>query len=187
VATVVKPSPSSEAQKLLELSQAICGASIQNVNPIPGNGSCGLSNIPRNGSCGARVSPPPGLGTVGNACGGSAAPRNTGTSTSPRAEVVVTLTGGATGDDRVVAGLRARFRACANQALTQDPSMQGKLTIMVAIAGNGEVTTANVASNSGLSETASQCMARGVRNAQFPATTNPRTVTLQITQTKQSP
>jgi hypothetical protein len=161
---------------LQEISQAICGAVPQNLQQLNTlNGSCGVSanrnigRIPGNGACGGSVGPGP------NAVRG------------PVAAVTVTLTGGATGDDRVAASLRPRFRACANQALSQDPSMQGKLLVTATIAANGEVQKADITNNQGLSPAASQCMIRGVKNAQFNATGAARTVTLLVVQTIQSP
>ncbi|HEY2370889.1 MAG TPA: AgmX/PglI C-terminal domain-containing protein, partial [Polyangiaceae bacterium] len=138
--------------------QGICGASVQNqLQKVPGNG----------------------------ACGGVGAPLQPQTA-HPAAVVNVSLTSGAAGDDHVAAALRPRFRNCANQALAQDPSQQGKLVIAAAVAANGEVTTTAVASNTGLSGNSAQCMARIVRNAQFPAGAA-RTIMIAVVQTKQSP
>jgi TonB family protein len=71
--------------------------------------------------------------------------------------------------DRVVAGLRPRFRACYQQGLNSDPSMSGKVVISAKVGPNGEVSSADIASNSGLSATVASCIARVVRNAQFSA------------------
>jgi hypothetical protein len=73
------------------------------------------------------------------------------------------------GADRVIAGLRPGFRACYNTGLQSDPTMSGKVTISVKIGPNGEVSSADVASNSGLSDGVANCIARKLRNAQFDA------------------
>lgn len=155
VPSIAKVSPSDQA-KLLEISQAICGA-VPRQNVLLQNGACGA------------------IGTQPNS-----------PTTSPRAEITLFVSGGAAGDDHVATNLRPRFRACANQALMQDPSQQGKLVIIVKIAANGEVTSADVASNAGLSPASAQCMTRMVKNAQFPAGAA-RTLDVAINQTKQSP
>jgi hypothetical protein len=69
--------------------------------------------------------------------------------------------------DRVVAGLRARFRACYQQGLNSDPNMSGKVVISAKVGPNGEVASSDVTQNSGLSASVASCIARVVRNAQF--------------------
>lgn len=170
VAIVAKPAP-TQAPNLQELSQAICGAVPQNMR----NASCGATTQtlripPGNGACGGSVGPGPSANPV----------------RGPTAVIAVSLTGGASGDEHVATNFRPRFRACANQALAQDPSQQGRLVIVAAIGTNGDVRTADVSTNSGLSASSAQCMLRMVKNAQFPAGAA-RTVTLVINQTKQSP
>jgi hypothetical protein len=71
--------------------------------------------------------------------------------------------------DRVIAGLRARFRNCYQQGLNTDPSMSGKVLISAKVAPNGEVQSADVAQNTGLSPTVAQCIAKVVKRAQFSA------------------
>jgi hypothetical protein len=164
----------------------LCGASVQNqLNQLTTNGSCGVSTY-QPGTIGSG-----GIGslnTIGhsNACGAPGHPSPMPTTSSPRAEVTLNVTGGAAGDDHIATNLRPRFRACANQALRSDPSEQGKIVVSVKIAANGEVSSADVASNSGISAASAQCMARMLRNAQFPAGAA-RTINVAIAQTKQSP
>lgn len=69
--------------------------------------------------------------------------------------------------DRVVAGLRPRFRACYNTGLQSDPSMAGKVLISTKVGPNGEVESANVVQNTGLSPGVAQCIAGVVKRAQF--------------------
>ncbi len=71
--------------------------------------------------------------------------------------------------ERVIAGLRPKFRLCYNQGLSQDPGMSGSVTMVVKIAPNGEVNSADAASNSGLSDSVVKCIARALKNAQFDA------------------
>ncbi|MFO0663102.1 MAG: AgmX/PglI C-terminal domain-containing protein [Polyangiaceae bacterium] len=73
------------------------------------------------------------------------------------------------GADRVIAGLRGRFRSCYQQGLSSDPTMSGKVVISAKVGPNGEVESANVSSNTGLSPTVASCIARAVKNAQFDA------------------
>ncbi len=153
------PVPKPSELQLLGISNAACGA------VVPRNDLQNLPNLRVNPSCGATANPEPIRG--------------------PTAEVQVHVQNGAAGDDRVVASLRARLRACANNGLKQDPTMQGKLVISASIPANGEVTTTSIAQNAGLSEAVAQCMSRGVRNASFPAGAA-RTVQIFVNQSKQN-
>ena len=69
--------------------------------------------------------------------------------------------------ERVVAGLRPRFRSCYNKGLAQDPGMSGSVTIVTKVAPNGEVTTADASSTNGLSPDVVACIQKVVKNAQF--------------------
>ena len=71
--------------------------------------------------------------------------------------------------DRVIASLRPRFRQCYNTGLQSDPGMSGKVTITAKVGPNGEVQSAGVGSNSGLSDSVASCIARVVRGATFAA------------------
>jgi hypothetical protein len=71
--------------------------------------------------------------------------------------------------ERVIAGLRPKFRLCYNQGLAQDPGMAGSVTMVVKIAPNGEVDSANASGNSGLSDSVVKCIQRALKNAQFDA------------------
>ena len=73
------------------------------------------------------------------------------------------------GADRVIAGLRPGFRACYQTGLQSDPTMSGKVSFTVKVGPNGEVSSADVTSNSGLSDGVANCIARKLRNAQFDA------------------
>lgn len=71
--------------------------------------------------------------------------------------------------DRVIAGLRPRFRQCYQTGLNSDPSMSGKVVITAKVGPNGEVSSADVSTNTGLSPTVASCIAGVVRRAQFNA------------------
>jgi len=69
--------------------------------------------------------------------------------------------------DRVIASLRPRFRQCYQTGLNTDPSQQGKVVITAKVGPNGEVDSANVSSNSGLSPQVAGCIAGVIKRAQF--------------------
>lgn len=71
--------------------------------------------------------------------------------------------------DRVIAGMRARFRQCYQTGLNSDPSMSGKVVITAKVGPNGEVSSADVSSNSGLSQGVASCIANVVKRGQFNA------------------
>jgi len=88
-------------------------------------------------------------------------------------------------DTGVVVRLRPGLRACATKALQQDPNEQGRLGVQVEIAANGEVTTASVVNNTGLSQATVACMLARVRRAQFPPGTA-RTIRFDLNQIRQN-
>lgn len=73
------------------------------------------------------------------------------------------------GADRVIANLRPRFRQCYQTGLNSDPSMSGKVVISAKVGPNGEVSSADVASNTGLSPSVASCIANVVKRATFDA------------------
>ncbi len=89
--------------------------------------------------------------------------------------------------DRVIAGLRGRFRQCYQTGLNQDPSMAGKVVITARVGPNGEVQSANVSSNSGLSPGVASCIAGVVQRAQFsPPTSGAATINIPVTFVQQA-
>ncbi len=88
--------------------------------------------------------------------------------------------------DRVIAGLRGRFRACYQQGLNSDPTMSGKVVIQARVGPNGEVQSADVASNTGLSPAVASCIARHVRNAQFTGNGQGSTLNIPVTFVQQT-
>jgi hypothetical protein len=111
-----------------------------------------------------------GGGTKGDGTGGGA-----GTETKVAGPTGVAQVGGSTATvpisdaDRVVAGLRGRFRNCYQTGLNSDPSMSGKVVISARVGPNGEVSSADVAQNTGLSPGVAACIAGVVKRATFSA------------------
>jgi len=116
-----------------------------------------------------------GLAGIGGGTGGSGTGAGAGTETKVAGPTGVAQVGGSTATvpisdaDRVIAGLRARFRSCYQTGLNSDPSMSGKVLISAKVGPNGEVSSADVASNSGLSPGVAQCIAGVVKRATFSA------------------
>lgn len=143
-----------------------------------GAGVSGTGGDLRTGSGGGPVQGGGGRGGLGGIGGGTGS-SGTGTTAGAETRVVgptgVAQVGGSSATvpvsdaDRVIAGLRPRFRACYQAGLNTDPSMAGKVQIMAKIGPNGEVSSASVASNTGLSASVASCIARHVKNAQFSA------------------
>jgi hypothetical protein len=71
--------------------------------------------------------------------------------------------------DGVIAGLRGRFRRCYQTGLLSDSTMAGKVVIEAKVGPNGEVMSAGIASNAGLSPAVGQCIAGVVSRATFSA------------------
>lgn len=115
---------------------------------------------------------PGSLGTLGGPTHGTSsdAAGDARDTAGPKLEPKIgTLSGSTTvtGADRVIAGLKGRFRACYQKGLAIDPNMSGKVIISAKIGPNGEVTSADVASSSGLSPEVGACIASAVKRAQF--------------------
>ena len=58
---------------------------------------------------------------------------------------------------------------CYDNALAQDPTLRGKVTVAVRIGANGQTCSANVASNEMGSPTVASCVSGYFRGANFPA------------------
>jgi outer membrane biosynthesis protein TonB len=102
---------------------------------------------------------------------------------APKVEPQIGALGGGaavSGADRVVATLRGRFKACYQKGLNVDPTMSGKVVITAKIGPNGEVSSADVASSSGLSPDVTACIATTVKRAQFDAQPGPTTLSIPV-------
>jgi hypothetical protein len=60
-------------------------------------------------------------------------------------------------------------KKCYQRGLESDPTQAGKLVILIKVAPSGEVDTATVQSNSGLSASVASCIAAVARRAKFDA------------------
>ncbi|MBX3259874.1 MAG: AgmX/PglI C-terminal domain-containing protein [Labilithrix sp.] len=58
---------------------------------------------------------------------------------------------------------------CYDNALAQDPTLRGKVTVSVRIGANGQVCTAGIASNEMSSQQVAQCVSGYFRGANFPS------------------
>lgn len=73
------------------------------------------------------------------------------------------------GADRVLAGLRPRFRASYNQGLQGEPAMEGSFVFTADVAADGTVTAVDAKASKGLSPAVVEGMTRALKNAQFSA------------------
>jgi hypothetical protein len=116
-----------------------------------------------------------GLAGIGGGTKGDGTGTGAGTETKVAGPTGVAQVGGSTATvpisdaDRVVAGLRGRFRNCYQTGLNSDPGMSGKVVISARVGPNGEVSDASVAQNTGLSPSVAQCIAGVVKRATFSA------------------
>jgi len=82
-------------------------------------------------------------------------------------EPISTKTGVVSDADAVVAGLRPSFRSCYNKGVGRDPSMQGKIVMLVRVAPNGEVSSVEKVEGSGLDEGVESCVMGKMKGAGF--------------------
>jgi hypothetical protein len=86
--------------------------------------------------------------------------------------------------DAVIRGqLHPRATACYNNGLKTDPTMAGRIVITIVVGPSGEVQSASVAQNSGLSPGVAACIAGGARNLRFPPIPGGGTSTLNAPMT----
>jgi hypothetical protein len=69
--------------------------------------------------------------------------------------------------ERVVAGMKAGFRACYNRGLASNPDLQGAVKITAKIGPNGEVVSATPAGGGSLGDEVVNCLVRRVQSATF--------------------
>lgn len=149
----------------------LSGAAASSAGVAPGSGDLKMGG--GGGAVQAGTGGKGGLAGVGGGTGGSAGAGNAGGARDvggPKGDAQLggtSATVPVNNADRVIAGLRGRFKACYQQGLASDPSMSGKVVMSTKIGPNGEVASVSPASNSGLSEGVVSCIARAIRNAQF--------------------
>jgi hypothetical protein len=61
-------------------------------------------------------------------------------------------------------------RRCYQKGLDSDPTQSGRLVVVIRVSPSGEVESASIDSNTGLSETVAQCVASVARRAKFDRT-----------------
>lgn len=67
-------------------------------------------------------------------------------------------------------GFRAKqAHRCYDNALAQDPTLRGKVTVAVRVGSNGQVCSANIASNDMGSSSVASCVAGYFRGVSFPS------------------
>lgn len=83
---------------------------------------------------------------------------------------------------RVIAGMRAAFRACYNRSLLIAPDTQGTVRVRAQVAAAGEVTAAKATPSAPLPPALIACVEGRVRAAQFAATegTQPADVSFHV-------
>jgi hypothetical protein len=113
-----------------------------------------------------------GLGAVGETTAGT--PGGAGTAAvvkGPKGNASVggaSVAGGSVSNaDRVVAGMRAGFRACYNRGLANNPDLQGQVKIVAKVGPNGEVLSATPQGGGGLGDEVVNCVVRRVKSASF--------------------
>ena len=84
---------------------------------------------------------------------------------------------------RVIAGMRAAFRACYNRSLQTDPGAHGAVRVRAQVAASGEVTAAKATPNAPLPPALIPCVEARVRAAQFAPNSDakPAEVGFQVT------
>jgi hypothetical protein len=113
-----------------------------------------------------------GLGTIGQTTAGTPGGAGTGTAVQgPRGNATpgsAEVRGGSVSNaDRVVAGMRAGFRACYNRGLASNPDLQGSVRITAKVGPNGEVLSATPNATGTLGEEVVNCVVRRVQSATF--------------------
>jgi hypothetical protein len=90
--------------------------------------------------------------------------------------------------DRVVQGLRPRYRQCYQLALNGDPSVLGNVVLQAKLAPTGGVISVEVLSNSGLPAQLTVCAGNVTKRAEFsPPGGGGSTLTIPLAFTKPSP
>jgi hypothetical protein len=141
-----------------------------------GVSACGGSGLNLGGGGGGVVRPGmgagAGLGAVGQTTAGT--PGGAGTAAvvkGPTGNASVggaSVAGGAVSNaDRVVAGMRAGFRACYNRGLASNPDLQGQVKVVAKVGPNGEVLSATPQGGAGLGPEVVECVVRRVKSASF--------------------
>lgn len=82
--------------------------------------------------------------------------------------------------DRVVAGLRPRFKACYQQGLGTDPSMSGRVVMRASVGTDGRVDLVTITEQTGLSPGVISCLKAVVLKAVFTAPSTRSTLEIPV-------
>jgi hypothetical protein len=128
----------------------------------------------------------PGIDFGRSNCGAPGHPLNGGTM-GDVALGAATLGAGpqVTNADRSLARQRARFRVSYRKALATDPTQEGKVVLLIAVAADGSVSGASVVSNAGLAASTAASFVLAARSATFDPPGAPATVQVTLSCTKQ--
>lgn len=84
--------------------------------------------------------------------------------------------------DRVVAQMRAGFRACYNRGLASNPDLHGSVKIVAKVGPNGDVVSATPQGGSTLGQDVVDCVVKRVKSGQFdPPSGGGATVVIPVT------
>lgn len=128
-----------------------------------------------------------GLGSVGATTagtGGGSGPAATVKGPTGTANVgSAAVSGGSVSNaDRVVAGMRAGFRACYNRGLANNPDLHGSVKIVARVGPNGDVVSATPQGGTTLGQDVVDCVVRRVKSASFdPPSGGGATVVIPVT------
>ena len=108
-----------------------------------------------------------GLAGIGAGGGRDPAPKVSGPKGSASIDSAE-VTGGSIGNaSRVVAGMRAGFRACYQRGLAENPDAGGRITLIVRVAAGGEVEAVTPSPSRNLPASVIACVVARARAAQF--------------------
>jgi hypothetical protein len=109
---------------------------------------------------------------VGQATGATAATGQVAAVAAPKANVgggVTGKVGTVTNADRVIAGARARARACYQAGLNSNPDMEGRASFTLTLSPSGGVSSASVSVGGSLSGSVGSCIKAALSGLHFDA------------------
>lgn len=127
------------------------------------------------GSSGSKATGPDGSG-IGSGSSGQVQ--------GPRSNVIVgapsTANGTIANAARVVAGLRAGFRACHQRSLNENPEVSGAGRLSIIVGSGGQVSSASFAPSGNLPANLATCVTQRARTAQFEPPRGGSVATLSV-------
>lgn len=75
--------------------------------------------------------------------------------------------GSVSGASRVVARMRAGFRACYNRGLASDPDLSGKISLKIAVGPGGQVLSVKASTTGSLPDSVVECVKARAKSARF--------------------